>query len=192
MRIPTKRSINLALLNVKKINWFAAAPLILLIVAAAAAFAKFGVADQFAAVSRLRSEGDALQDEINALNEEIRSYGALNETYAHYTYSGMTEEELSRVDRVEAMELIRRCMMDTAQVGTWAIHENVLTVTVTADTLQTINDMSQRILDEDIVDFCTVSNARMENAAELAAIRQEETVQATVVIYLKIAGGEQG
>ena len=42
-RLPSKRTINLATVNIKRINWFVAIPLILLILVGAAALSKFAV-----------------------------------------------------------------------------------------------------------------------------------------------------
>ena len=184
-RLPTKRSINLATVNEKRINWLAALPLILLIIAGAVAFGKYAVADRFAVVSELRSEVDSLRAEVEADKAEIESYGKLNELYAHYTYSGMSKEEMARVDRVTVMELLRTGMTGSVDIGSWAVHQNAITVSVEGPTLQAINDLSQRFLRDDRVDFCTVMDAKMSNGSELTEFVQEgETVEATLVIYL--------
>lgn len=190
-RLPSKRSINLANVNEKKINWLLAVPLVLLVLAGAFAFGKFAVADRFAVVSELRSEVKSLQQQIDADNAELESYGLLNELYAHYTYSGMTEEELRRVDRVTVMELLRSGMSGTVQIGSWAVHGNEITVSVQGPSLQSINDLSQRFLRDSRVDFCTVTTAKMQNGSELTEFVQEgETVSASIVIYLNDAGEE--
>ncbi|MBE7002815.1 MAG: hypothetical protein E7425_00840 [Ruminococcaceae bacterium] len=184
-RVPTKRTINLATVNEKKFNWVAAIPTVLIVIAAAAAFAKFGVIDQFDKVRAVRSEADAMQSNIDMLNLEMANYGKLNELYAHYTYSDMKAEEMERVDRVEAMELIRRGMMKSVEVGDWSIKGNVLTVSVKSQTLKNINEMSQKLMREEMVDFCTVSDAKMQNGIAGTEFAQEdEVVQATVIVYL--------
>lgn len=189
-RLPVKRSINLAQVNVKRINWWAAAPLILLIVAAAVAFGKFAVADRFAAVSAARAEVRSLQTQIDEGYAKIEAYGDLNERYAHYTYSGMTKEELERVDRVEVMELLRRGVLSKMSLDTWSVSGNVLTLSVSGKTLQEINMMMQSLLTEDMVDYCSVSTAQTSTENGAAEGEENETVSAIVIIYLKNATEE--
>ena len=94
---PQKRSINLAEIGVKKKNTpVAVAALVILLVAAAVA-AKFGIVDRVIAVEQARSELNTLRVQIATTKSNINSYGELAEKYAHYTYSGMTPEELTRV-----------------------------------------------------------------------------------------------
>ena len=189
-RLPAKRSINLAQVNVKRINWWAAAPLILLIVAAAVAFGKFAVADRFAAVSAARAEVRSLQTQLDEGYAKIEAYGDLNERYAHYTYSGMTKEELERVDRVEVMELLRRGVLSKMSLDTWSVSGNVLTLSVSGKTLQEINMMMQSLLTEDMVDYCSVSTAQTSTENGAAEGEENETVSAIVIIYLKNATEE--
>jgi riboflavin synthase len=175
----------MATLNVKPVNWLALILWTLIIIAAAAAGAKFGIMDRFEKVQRLKNECSDLQTQIDLMNVQLASNTALSDLYAHFTYSDMKEEELNRVDRVAVMDLIHRRIMTAVEVVDWTIHENELTVTVKAPQLSTINAMSQRMVREPMVDFSTVSNAKMENGSEATEFVQEgETVQATVVVYL--------
>ncbi len=206
-KLPTKRSINLATVDVKRINWWLAAPSLLIILAACAVFAKFAVADRFIAVSEARAEVARLQSELDEAVALKESFGDLNDRYAHYTYSGMTEEELGRVDRVEVMELLRRDVLPRTQVDSWSVNGNVLTLSVSGRTLQEINEMMQVLLVDDIVDYCTVSTAQMsqekqqtppppvdaEQPGEPEPVTPpEETVSAIVIVSLRKTEQEAG
>lgn len=190
-KLPTKRSINLATVDVKRINWWAAVPLILVILAGCAAFAKFAVADRFIAVSEARAEVRRLKSELEAAYALKESFGDLNDLYAHYTFSGMEPEELERVNRVAVMELLRRDVLPRTAVEQWSVSGNVLTLSVSGRTLQEINEMMQALLADELVDFCTVSTAEMSpdkqpppppDAEEPPAA---ETVSAIVIVSLK-------
>ncbi len=197
-RMPTKRSINLATVNVKRINWLIAVPSIILVLAACAAFAKFAVVDRFIELSRARAEVARLQSELDANRTLMESYGDLNDLYAHYTISGMTEEELGRVDRVTVMELLRRDVLPRVQVDSWSVRENVLTMSVSGRTLQDVNLLMQQLLQDDMVDYCTVSTAEMSQdraqapapASPDEAPEVNETVAANVIVTLKNAEQE--
>lgn len=186
-RLPVKRSINLAQVDVKRINWWVAVPTILLILAAAAAFGKFAVADHFTAVAEARAEVSSLRAQLDAGYAAIEAYGDLNERYAHYTYSGMTREELERVDRVSVMYLLRRGVLSNMGLDSWSVSGNVLTLSVSGQTLQEINLMMQQLLSEDMVDYCTVSTAQMSTENGAAAEEAGDIVNAVVIVYLKNA-----
>lgn len=205
-KLPTKRTVNLATVDVKRINWWIAMPATLIILAACAVFAKFAVADRFIAVSEARAEVTRLQSELDAAYSLKESFGDLNDRYAHYTYSGMTEEELGRVDRVEVMELLRRDVLPRMEVDSWSVNGNVLTLSVSGRTLQEINEMMQMLLADEIVDYCTVSTAQMSQEKQPAAPRHEnpeepetpeqaapeETVSAIVIVSLRKTEQEAG
>ena len=91
---PTQDRINFALIGVEQMKLSVIIPAIVLIVLCAGVFGKIFVADRFAKVYRLSSEVSALESRIAADEEEIASYGELEKQFAHYTYSGMTADEI--------------------------------------------------------------------------------------------------
>ena len=188
--IPVKRNINLAEVDKKTIDLRIAIPAILLILAAAFLFGKFAVADRLIAVSRAEGEVAAAQSELNAAYRRLDSFGELSDLYAHYTYSGMTDEEIHRTDRAEILNLLRNVVLPDVEVSAWNVKGNELNITMTADTLEEINHTVQKVNGNELVDFCTVSNARTnENKRTVARGDREETVietsvTAQVVAYL--------
>ena len=188
--IPVKRVINLAEVDKKTIDLRIAIPAILLILAAAFLFGKFAVADRLIAVSRAEGEVAAAQRELDAAYQRLDSFGELTELYAHYTYSGMTDEEIHRTDRAEILNLLRNVVLPDVEVSAWNVKGNTLNITMTAGTLEEINHTVQKVNGNELVDFCTVSNAKTnENKRTVARGDREETVietsvTAQVVAYL--------
>ena len=188
--LPVKRVINLAEVDKKTIDLRIAIPAILLILAAAFVFSKFAVADRLIAVSRAEGEVAAVQRELDAAYRRLDSFGELTELYAHYTFSGMTDEEIHRTDRAEILNLLRNVILPDVAVDAWNVKGNVLNVTMTADTLEDINRNVQKINGNELVDFCTVNNAKTnENRRTVTGGGREETiietsVTAQVVAYL--------
>ncbi len=170
--IPVKRVINLAEVDKKTIDLRIAIPAILLILAAA---------------QRHVAE---LQSQLDAGYEELAGFDELNELYAHYTYSGMNDEEIHRTDRAEILNLLRNVVLPDVEVSAWNVKGNVLNITMTAGTLEEINHTVQKVNGNELVDFCTVSNAKTnENKRTVARGNREETVietsvTAQVVAYL--------
>ena len=105
-RVPVKRSINLVLVDENKINPFKAVLGILLIAALAFAFGKFLVADRLVAMSHATDRVNHLRQTLDDTMAAIEGYGEVEATYAHYTYDGMNDAEMSQVDRAEVVNLI--------------------------------------------------------------------------------------
>ena len=188
--IPVKRVINLAEVDKKTIDLRIAIPAILLILAAAFLFSKFAVADRLIAVNRAEGEVVAAQRELDAAYRRLDSFGELTDLYAHYTYSGMTDEEIHRTDRAEILNLLRNVVLPDVEVSAWNVKGNELNITMNAATLEEINHTVQKVNGNELVDFCTVSNAKTnENKRTVTRGDREETVietsvTAQVVAYL--------
>jgi len=182
-RMPTKRDINLAVVGEKKIKIGIAFPAILLILVGAVLFSKFLVIDRLAEVSAAEREVARLQDELDRGYEELADYAELADLYAHYTYSGMTDEEMARVSRVDAMSVIERVVFTKAEVDSWSLSGNQLQLNMSESTLQEINLTVQELNKEPLVDFCTVSTAvrKDPNARD---VDEDTIVSAVVIAYL--------
>ena len=188
--IPVKRVINLAEVDKKTIDLRIAIPAILLILAAAFLFGKFAVADRLITVSHAEGEVVVAQRELDAAYRRLDSFGELTDLYAHYTYSGMNDEEIHRTDRAEILNLLRNVVLPDVEVSAWNVKGNTLNITMTAGTLEEINHTVQKVNGNELVDFCTVSNAKTnENKRTVTRGNREETVietsvTAQVVAYL--------
>ena len=184
-QIPSKRTINLATIGEKPVRVGLAIPAIILILLAAAAFSKFLVIDRFAKVTAAQHVVYELQNQLDAGYEELADFDDLSNLYAHYTYSGFTQEELNRTDRVDVQELIRNMIIPYAEVSSWTISGNQLTVEMVGDTLQQINLIVQQLEQQDLVDFCTVNTANTDDNTRGNNTTEEFSfVKARVVAYL--------
>lgn len=190
--LPTKKSINFANINEKPINWIEAAIWIVLIIIAAALFSKFLVADRFAKVAELNEIALTYQEEINAYEEKIASFGDLSEEYSHYTYSGMTDEELNRADRASIIDLIKTRVQPYAKVNNWHVTENTLSISVTARDLQEINEIVMKIEADERVQFSTVATATTGTVSgtDNGDVYEMVTGQLTVFLNGNLESGE--
>ncbi len=182
-KLPVKRSINLIGVGEKRIKVGVAVPAVILILLAAAALSKFGVVDRLIAVSDAEREVSRLRGELNDAYRTLEGYGELAEEYAHYTVSGMTNEELTRVDRGEVVELIQRVILPTTTSGTWSLVGNQLSLSITGQTLQEINLLVQALNEEELVDFCTVRTAATDEDY-YDVLNEDSTVTAQISVYL--------
>lgn len=196
-QLPAKRSINLAKVGEKKTNMGLAIPGVILIVILAALLSKFLVIDRMAEVSAAESRVSQLQSRLDAGYRELADYDDISDLYAHYTFSGMTEEELQRTDRAEILALLHRSVTPTAVVESWSLTGNVMTVSLITDDLKEVNRLVQIIEADDLVDFCAVSSAANEYRRYTYLDENNELVEgmeltARLMIYFVPEGGEQG
>ena len=110
--MPTKRTINLVLVDEKKIKPLKAILGTLLIVALAYAFGKYLVADRLAEMSTASGRVKQLEQTLSNTMATIEGYGEIESRYAHYTYDDMTATEMGRVDRTEVVNLISTIIRD--------------------------------------------------------------------------------
>ncbi len=181
-KMPSKTSINLVTVGQKQVNYGVVVPLVIILALAIALFSKFLVIDRLADVARAENKVTSIQASLDAGYAELASYGDLNETYAHYTYSGFTEEELTRTSRVDVLELIRNKVLPDAQLNSWALKGNELTLVISGNSLQEINLLAQTLQDDDLVNYCTVNTANTTDA--LLKEGSAETVSARILVYL--------
>jgi len=179
IRLPDKRSINLAEAGIKRIDLRIAIPAIILIIVAAALFSKFAVIDRLVAVSKAEAEVAELQRRVNDGYARMASFADINDLYAHYTYSYMTEEELERTDRVQIIDMLNRVVLPTAPIDSWSVTGNKMTVMMSGNTLEEINKIMQALMLEDIVDYCTINTATTKDKND-----KSDNVSAQITIYL--------
>ena len=184
-KLPTKRTINLASVTEEKMNIKVAVPAVILILLAAGVLAKFGVVDRLQAMADAEGEVASLRSQVDALYAEIGQYETLEADYAHYTYSGMTDEELALTHRADVIDMLNRTLRPEDSAGSWSISNNRLTIEVVGRSLQQINELARLLEADPMVDFCTVTNAVMTETEvdpsdlpgylELAEAEPEET-----------------
>ena len=116
-RLPTKRSINLVLVDEKKINIPMTVLSIVLIVGLAYLFGKYLVADRIIAVSEAAAKVERLQADLDATMELLNGFGDVETTYAHYTMEGMNQAELDLVDRVQVLDLVTSILPEQPEAG---------------------------------------------------------------------------
>ena len=161
-KMPVKRSINLAVVDVHKISVLKAVPSILLVIALAAAFSKFLVADRLIAMSGASDKVSKLKTSLEMTTNELTKYEGIEDKYAHLTYAGMNAEEIERVDRVRVLELVSTIFPEDKISKSWSVSGNILTVDVTASSLQAVNELARKIEQSPIVDTCMVTTARKD------------------------------
>ena len=177
-----KKQINLALAGQKKKHYWVAVPAIGGIVMVAGVIGKVAVADRLVQMSEAQSAVSQMQQQVDDITAYIDSFGDLQETYAHYTYQGLTGDELSFLNRPEVLKLMTDIIFPKVMVSSWSVSENQLSLPVTGENLSDINSLVQELEQEPIVDYCNVMTAVTDGNTEAEAAADKVTGQ--IVIYL--------
>jgi len=188
VKIPTKRNINFVEITESNgIKWQVAIPLIVLIIVVAVLVAKFAVIDQFAKLNAIQSENVQIQSNIDMMNAQIAKFDDIKAEYAHYTYSDMTEEELSRADRKEVLGLINKYVLPSAVLDSWVVNGNTLVINITGITLAGANNIVSKMGSDPIVTYCTVQTATTDN--EVSTVINSK-ITATLTVASEEGGAE--
>lgn len=177
-----KKQINLALAGQKKKHYWVAVPAIGGIVVVAGVIGKVAVADRLVQMSEAQSAVSQMQQQADDITAYIDSFGDLQETYAHYTYQGLTGDELSFLNRPEVLKLMTDIIFPKVMVSSWSVSGNQLSLPVTGENLSDINSLVQELEQESIVDYCNVMTAVTDGNTEAEAAADKVTGQ--IVIYL--------
>ena len=132
-RVPTKRSINFAEIGKQKTNYMSTVIVVVIVLVIAALVAKFGVMDRLDEVAAEEARTAELQTQLNQSYATIESFGELTETYARYTYSGMTDAEVTLADRVAVLDLIDRVVYNRCNVESWQLSGNELVLNINVE-----------------------------------------------------------
>lgn len=183
-----KYYLNLAGYNKKEGSLLKFIIIVAVIVIAVVVLAKFLVFDRFAELERAQAEAASLQAQIDANYAEIQKLDGLSDEYAHYTYSGMTEDEMALVSRTDVLDLISRLVVPYATIASWSLQGNTLTMTINDTTLNKANQIVAQMGSEPIVNYAFVQTAATDGSQE---ILPGSVVSAQLTAYLQVPEGEE-
>ena len=198
--LPTKTQINFAYVGITPMKLSVIIPGVIVIVVCASLLSKFFVVDRIIEVSHLQSEVSSLQSQIDAEQAAIDEMGDIATQYAHYTWSGMTEEERQLADRMEAVDLIKKYVLKKARVGSYTISGNEIRLPITGVKFNEIGKIVSRLESDPLVDHCEVVAAASDDSGvvvdsgnnDVTVLGGDMEATAQVTIYLNSAPEEAG
>ncbi len=195
---PTKDKINFAEIDVTPMKIEVMAPAIVAIIIVACLLSKFLVVDRLIAYNKQAAEVASMESELQAAYDKIDSYSDMEEKYAHYTYSGMTPDEMALQDRVAVVELINKYILTKAEVGAWTITGNEVNIPITGVSFQEVGAIAAELEKDDMVDHCEVvaattndnGNVYNSSSSTVTVVNGVGGATAQVTIYLNDVGEE--
>lgn len=168
---PTKTTINLVKQESAQSNRVVQIGLFVVVVALIGVFAKFAVIDPLASGIDSSSQVTAAQAQLDDLKAANENYAALNEKYARYVVTGLTEEELNLADRNALFDLIRSNFMSVGYLSSVKVLGNTVTATSVGADLTQVSRLVEQLESDSRVSHVTVSTAQgKDNAATSATI----------------------
>ena len=155
---PAKQTMNFVRRK-KHVNFAKIALAVVLVAAAAVVFAKFGIVDQLEKKLAAETKLNDLQAREAEILTDLEGYEELAAQYGRYSYGWMTERETGTVDRLAIISLIEEKVMKTAEVQSFAINDNVLTMNLHGLTLAEASDIVNALESSELVERATVDSA---------------------------------
>lgn len=173
LKLPTKTTINLAQRESRRkdvLTLTIGGALILLL---AGSVAKFGVIDQLDRLSQAESSYNRVHSQHLSTLQAVEDYPEVEERYRTYSRSWMNagdQNGLVRVERLQVLDLVQRCMMPRGQVDSLSLRDSILVVSMSGMNLRQISDMVERIRQEPIVESAALNLASTERDSKEALL----------------------
>lgn len=176
-KMPTKTSINLVpkketLLSTRKgITTVALGAVIVILLAL------FLIGRPLMGLMNANAKVSELNAQLDEVNSAIIANADKEEEYAHYTYEGFSSDELSRVDRVQIMQLVQDALINGGVARAWTLTGNVMFFEVSGASLAELNQIAATLEQQPIVERCVINTANKGGS-------DSSEVAVSFVIYL--------
>jgi hypothetical protein len=165
VQMPGKKTMNFvhhqSSFNLKKVL-----PVLVIILAIGAVFAKFGFMDPLAEKTAAYKELAQKQEQLAAINAKLTGYEELAKEYGRYSYGWMDETEVNMVSRMDVLHLVEEEISSKAYIDNLAVNNNVLTLNIHGITLEQASAMVKSLEERGLVESAAVYNAVAEQAEE--------------------------
>jgi hypothetical protein len=165
VQMPGKKTMNFvhhqSSFNLKKVL-----PVLVIILAIGAVFAKFGFMDPLAEKTAAYNELAQKQEQLAAINAKLTGYEELAKEYGRYSYGWMDETEVNMVSRMDVLHLVEEEISSKAYIDNLAVNNNVLTLNIHGITLEQASAMVKSLEERGLVESAAVYNAVAEEAEE--------------------------
>ncbi len=174
----------------KKTNWFLVVPGTIIIVVLSVLFSRFFVVDRFTMLNAAQANLRSLEEEMEADKKILSNSGDMTETFYHYTWSDMTDEEKERISRVDVLTLGEFISSKGASISSYRVVDDVVDAEIVTDSMDSVSKLSNDIQGESIVNSVSVTNVKKEiiedsTDSEGKTVKGGVIVTAQLKVYLK-------
>lgn len=185
-KLPEKDSMNFARRE-KKFRPRVMIPLILVLVAASFALAKFAFIDPLTAKAAAYEALSVRREELAAATAAVKDYDSVAQKYAAYSYGSMTAAETSLADRVKVISLVESKIASAASLSSFSISGNTLSAAFSGVTLEQAGAMEKDLESSGLVSSVSVQTA-WSDETEAASSGAEQKASFSMTVTLANAG----
>lgn len=182
---PLKTYINFAEVRKEKTtNWALVLPGLVVIVLFSYVFSRFAVLAMFERSEYAKKEIEQMQLSLDKDIKIISESNNINDTFYHYTWSDMDDEEKNRIPRVDILQLVREISQQKIYVENYSVQNNLIAMDIHTDSLSRISELCETLDANPNVESVVVSSAQK------VEVQKENgpsgiIVQSQIRIYLK-------
>lgn len=145
---PSKKTINLAVKEKSQMRFAVAFPLILLILAAAAAFSKYGVYDRFEQVRAAEAQVASLQAQKDTVSASLTDYDEVEAEYKRFSTKWMTDAERESVDRTDMLSIVEEELANRYKILNESANGNIISLKIAganlSDVAKVVTNLNKR------------------------------------------------
>lgn len=171
---PSKSSMNLMVPDEHGMELRKAVPLGIGLFLAVLLFVKFGIVDQYAQVAAAQSQLTEQQVLVSQYQAQLADYDSVKTDYQGYSAASSS----GNVNAITVLNMVEQQVMPSASVTTVNLKDNVLTLTLSNVSLDTVGTLQKSLKSQSIVSDVSVSTATTSESAS-------SNVIATMTITLK-------
>lgn len=181
-KLPGKTSMNFARRK-KKFRPRVMIPLILILIGAALAAAKFAFIDPLGRKAAAYDGLSSRREELASAAAAVKDYDSVAEKYGKYSYGYLTNEEASTADRMKAISLVESIVASAASVSDFSISGNTISIDADGISLEQMGAVVKKLEASELVSTVTVQTAASDgNGTAAGSTAQRAAFALTVTL----------
>lgn len=144
-------------------------------------FTKLFVLDPLAKMSKLESNYNALQSQIQALQADTADFNEVKARYNDLVGSFLTEDEKNSLNRTDVLNMIDQDIRSSVDVSSIRIHGNQISVYTAETDLSTFSQVISVLQSDERNDYVTVTTTSSNSSNSAAVTADIEITYHTVV-----------
>lgn len=136
---------------------------------------KFGIFDQMYRYYSATTQANELEKKLEDAWIQNENYNDVYEEYARYYYTGFTEAESARVDRLQAIALIDEYLLTMGFAGAYTITDNVISLNLKGITLTQTATLIKNLTENEMVVSVPIQTAGSD-------VNSPQTVNMSVIL----------
>ena len=155
---PSKKSLNLMIRERSGPPFYIAAPLVLLVLLAAALFCQFGVVARLNRVAQAEAAAAQAEEKLARVQEELADYEETEVTYARYFSAGLRSDDMPQ-ECMDVLDMLESVLMPQCSITNLSFSRNVVSLRLDVSTLGDLSHILEALYAVPMIDQVNISTA---------------------------------